>query len=62
MSCEAFEKNIEARVGMSIQEIMTQSFDETQVYQERKYADFTGKILPQKKGKVLMANGTYIQL
>ena len=62
MSLETFEKNIEAKVGMSVQEIMAQPFDETQVYQERRYADFTGKILPQKKGKVLMADGTYIQL
>jgi len=57
-----FEKNIEAKVGMSIQEIMIQPFDETKVYQERKYADFTGRILPQKKGKVLMADGTYIKV
>jgi len=60
MSLNQFEKNIEAKVGMSVQEIMAQPFDETLVYQEKRYADFTGRILPQKKGKVLMADGTYI--
>ena len=59
---EQVEKNIETKVGMSIQEIMAQSFDETLAYQEKRYADFTGRILPQKKGKVLMTDGRYIKV
>ncbi|MCK9568353.1 hypothetical protein M0R72_05370 [Candidatus Pacearchaeota archaeon] len=62
MSSKAFEKNIEAKVGMPIEEIMAQPFDETRVYQEKRYADFTGRILPQKKGKVLMTDGRYVQI